>query len=394
LKKLISIIILFLFLVNISVLSQNSNYYNKLRKKEKASIKYTNSLIAELKKDKADVFDKLLVAQSKLEKQKSIIRISNREIRLINEEINSEELRLSNYNSDLKTLKKEYEKLIYFAYLNNSTQDRMIFILSAKSFNNAYKRIIYLKQLSNYRKKSYLEISRKKQWIDSTILTLKGKKDLKSNLLDNIKFEYDSLKLYKSNIEREFSKIDFKIDELISNLKKSNKQNQSLKTNITKEIVYTKTAKTYKRNNKTYEINNRVGVNFHKYKKQHIWPLSNYVILHNFGDYKHRILKDIIVKNDGIILGAKPGVNVYCIFGGQVINVLDIPGNGTSIIIKHNNYYTVYSNVYNIIVKAGQIVKKRQKIGILSKNKKLAKFTFQIWRSKTKLNPRAWLRNE
>jgi len=392
LRKLTFLIILFSFLSNVTIFSQNSNYYENLRSKEKKSIKYTNSLIKELEKNKSDVYDKLLVAKSKLEKQKTIINISNREIRLINEEINTEELRLAQLNLELKSLKKEYEKLIYFAYLNNSIQDRMIYVLSAANFNNAYRRIVYLKQLSNYRKTAYNEINKKKEWIDSTIFVLKDKEILKKELLLNIKSEYDSLNLYKKNIQKEFNKLDFKIDELNKQLVKNNKQKITLKTKVKKEIKETKTATTYKRNNKSYKINSSVGVNFAKYKRHHLWPLSNYVILHNFGDYHHPVLRDIIVKNDGIVLGSKSGVNVYCIFSGQVINVIDIPGNGTSIIIKHGKFYSVYSNVYNIEVKAGQIVKKGQQIARLSKNKKLAKMTFQLWNGKTKLNPRLWLK--
>jgi len=391
LKLKIYILLLLLF-TNISLFSQNSNYYKKLRDKEKKSIKYTNNLIKELEQDKSYVYDKLLVAKSKLEKQKSIINISKREIRLLTEEINSEELRLAKFNSDLQNLKEEYQKLIYFAYLNNSVQDRMIYILSANDFNSAYKRIIYLKQLTNYRKEAYKEINNRKKIIDSTIINLNKKKEIKDDLLSNIKFEYDSLKLYKTTIQKEFNKLDFEIDDLKKELTKSNKQKQNINKKVSNEINDTKTAVTYKRNNKSYKINNRVGANFAKFKKQHIWPLSNYVVLHNFGDYHHPVLRDIIVKNDGIILGSKAGVNVYAVFDGQIINVVDIPGNGTSIIIKHGDYYTVYSNVYNVEVKTGVTVKKGQQIARLSKNKKLAKMTFQIWKGKNILNPKHWLK--
>ncbi|MBN1253132.1 MAG: peptidoglycan DD-metalloendopeptidase family protein [Bacteroidales bacterium] len=388
--KLKFVFLLILLLFSFKIISQNRNYYKNLKEKDKKAIEYSNKLIKELEIDKSGLFDKLLVIKSKLENQENIVSTSKREIRLLSEEINNEELRIAQLNFDLKRLKDEYQKLIYFAYLNNSMQDRMIYILSADNFNSAFKRITYLKQLTVYRKEAYQSIESRKILIDSSLVVLKNKQDEKKELIENLLPETTSLKVFKQNLQYELDKLDYKIDELKTEIIKEENKNEQIKNKVTNEI--SNTSKNVKSNNKAYNLNVKIGNNFANFKSKHIWPLSNYVIIHKFGDYYHPILKDIIVKNDGIVLASKKGVNVYSIFDGQIINIIEIPGNGTSIIIKHGDYYSVYSNVFNVEVTNGQIVKTGQQIARLSKDNKLAKINFQLWKGKEKLNPQLWLK--
>jgi murein hydrolase activator len=394
---LISIIICFYSGI-VKCPAQNRTYFNKAKKEKIKNITYSKNLLNELKSSKEDDLDKLLIATEQFRKQKELVNIINREIQLINDEISGNELEIKNLGSELDKLKKEYSKLLYYSYINVGLQNRMIYILSANDFNQAYKRIIYLKQLSEFRKSRYVKISQSIKSLDSGIVQLKNLKSEKGNLLNDQSAQLDSLKIIKKSLNEIVIKTNSQINSINEQVKDEESKQVAIKQNVTKEIEVNNSNKEYTVSNKSNKLDENIGQKFLNNRKWHIWPLEKFVILHRFGDYYHPELKDIVVKNDGIELGASAGSYVHSIFEGQIVNIITIPGSGLSIIIKHGNYYTVYSNVASVTKKKGEIVEKGQVIGKLG-NKKVNKMNFQLWVGKPnsnpeKLNPELWLKKQ
>ncbi len=385
-------ILIFILFGFAALKAQSLNYYQKIKDKNKTSINYSKNILQDLKKDNKNKLDQLYLIQNELNKRKSTITIINQELSLISNDISRKREQLKELYYQLEIEKNEYSKLIYYAYLNLSVQDRLMYILSANSFNQAYKRILYLKQLTDYRKSKYITISTSISKIDSSIIALNQLEDEKKSLVSEKISERDSLYQIKRQLNFAINDLRKEIYKIEQIEQKNRSAKQAISSSVGKEISKNLSNSSATSKFQTVKSGKITGADFAKYKRQHIWPLRNFVLLHKFGNYHHSVLTNIVVKNDGVELGAKPGSNVYAIYKGLVVNIIAIPGVGQSIIIRHGDYYSVYSKLGNVYVKRGQNVSRGQRIAQLRTDQKLEKMSFQIWKGKEKLNPQKWLK--
>ncbi len=138
-----------------------------------------------------------------------------------------------------------------------------------------------------------------------------------------------------------------------------------------------------------------VGRAFYKRKGSLKLPVDKGTIISAFGEHPHPVLHGVVVRNDGIEISTVSGSQVKVVFGGKISNVVKIPGARYSVIVKHGTYYTVYSNIYKVKVKVGDIVKEGQSIGVLqavSAKETNAVLKFQIWHNKEKEDPEEWIK--
>ena len=126
------------------------------------------------------------------------------------------------------------------------------------------------------------------------------------------------------------------------------------------------------------------------------WPLERGIITENFGVHIHPILEGIKVRNDGIDITTAKGSPVQSVFQGTVRNVFVIPGMNKIVIVRHGSYLSVYSNLIDVYVKVGEVIKTKQVIGILASdsNSDVSILKFQIWKENVKLDPQKWLAAE
>jgi septal ring factor EnvC (AmiA/AmiB activator) len=137
-----------------------------------------------------------------------------------------------------------------------------------------------------------------------------------------------------------------------------------------------------------------VSDNFAKNKGRFPWPVENGVITDRFGEHAHPVLKNIIIKNNGIDITTRQGESARSIFNGTVSRVFAIPGGNTAVIIRHGEYISVYSNLSEVFVSQGEDIQTGQEIGRVfvdrdDDNKTVLKF--QIWKENLKLNPEDWI---
>ena len=123
------------------------------------------------------------------------------------------------------------------------------------------------------------------------------------------------------------------------------------------------------------------------------WPVERGVITERFGKQKHPVLPGILTYNNGIKITTEKGASTRAIFDGTVSRILNIPGAGKAIIVSHGDYFSVYSNLSDVYVTAGQSLKTKQEIGLVSTNPNTNETIteLQIWKGNKKLNPAQWL---
>lgn len=169
-----------------------------------------------------------------------------------------------------------------------------------------------------------------------------------------------------------------------------NKLIKSEKINITSNSNIVLDNRIYQKDNEIKTLSSNFAAN----KKKLPWPIKNGIIISKFGKQPHPILPNIITHNTGIEFATYKGTNACAVFSGKIFKIQSIPGNNKVIIIKHGDYFTIYTNLDDIFVKVGEKVHAKQEIGrIYTDDDGNTFLKFQIWKGINKINPSDWLIN-
>ncbi len=413
------IIILFAF----NAIGQNKKDLEKKKAQLQKEINATNQLLNETKKNKKLSLNQLVTLNQKIEIREELITTIAYEVNEINSSINLTNTSINNLKKEIEKLKAEYEKMIYYAYKNQSAYTKLMFIFSAKDFNQAYNRMKYFEQYSEYRKKQALIIQKTQNNLAEKVKELEAKKSELNALLGEKEEEKKTLTIEKSEKEDVLIQLQEKEGQLKADLKKkqedANKLQKEIKRIIEEEIkrareeavLAAKNAKaknppnpknnTTKENPKEVKNENvltltpeaqKLSDNFELNKGKLPWPVAEGVIIEYFGEHEHPVLKGIKVKNDGIDISTKVGSAVRAVFDGEVTGVISIPGAGKAIIVRHGEYLSVYSNLSETNVKKGDKIKTKQNIGTaLTDEDNKTSMELQIWKGSILLNPIGWI---
>lgn len=413
------IIILFAF----NAIGQNKKDLEKKKAQLQKEINATNQLLNETKKNKKLSLNQLVTLNQKIEIREELITTIAYEVNEINSSINKTNTSINNLKKEIEKLKAEYEKMIYYAYKNQSAYTKLMFIFSAKDFNQAYNRMKYFEQYSEYRKKQALIIQKTQNNLAEKVKELEAKRSELKALLGEKEEEKKTLTIEKSEKEDVLIQLQEKEGQLKADLKKkqedANKLQKEIKRIIEEEIkrareesvLAAKNAKaknppnpknnTTKENPKEVKNENvltltpeaqKLSDNFELNKGKLPWPVAEGVIIEYFGEHEHPVLKGIKVKNDGIDISTKVGSAVRAVFDGEVTGVISIPGAGKAIIVRHGEYLSVYSNLSETNVKKGDKIKTKQNIGTaLTDEDNKTSMELQIWKGSILLNPIGWI---
>ncbi|MBI9038568.1 MAG: peptidoglycan DD-metalloendopeptidase family protein [Bacteroidales bacterium] len=397
--KHLFIVTFFLFFL----FSFSQNDKTKLENEKKKildEINYTNNLIDKTNKNKQISINQLFVINNKIKKREQLISFLKDEISSINNKIDSNNKKIKELSDELSALKKEYAKMIYYAFKNKNSYDRMMFVFSSKDFNQAYQRMKYFQQYSSYRKLQASLIKSTQEEINNKTDDLKTQKEKKIEIQIQEKKEKNTLFQDKKDQNETINKLKQKEKKLRKDLrdkqKAANKLQKTIENIIAAEIKKAKEkttdtkTKTYANTPEDVELSKTFSAN----KGKLPWPTESGIISSTFGEHPHPVLKRIKTKNNGIDILTNEGEKVRAVFDGVVSNILLIPNLNTVVIIKHGEYLTVYSNLSKVYVEKGDRVKTKQNIGIIHTNKSESKseLNFQIWKGQQLQNPAYWIK--
>ena len=397
--------LLALFFIFLFSFSQNKK--NKLendKKKIEDEIIYTNNLIDKTNKNKQISINQLVIINNKIKKREQLISFLKNEISSINNKIDLNNKKIKDLSDELSSLKKEYAKMIYYAFKNKNSYDRMMFVFSSKDFNQAYQRMKYFQQYSSYRKLQASLIKSTQEEINNKTDELKTQKEKKIEIQLQEKKEKNTLFQDKNDQNETLKKLKQKEKKLRKDLRDKQKAANKLKKTIEniiaaemKKVAEMKKASKKKTSTKTYTSTPEdieLSKTFSSNKGNLPWPTETGIISSTFGEHPHPVLKRIKTKNNGIDILTNEGEKVRAVFDGVVSSILSIPNLNTVVIIKHGEYLTVYSNLSKVYVERGERVKTKQNIGIIYTNKSESKseLNFQIWKGQQLQNPAYWIK--
>lgn len=391
-------VLVILLLVSLLSFSQSRQDLEKRKRDNEKEISYTNELIAKTEKNKNDSYNKLLLINSKIKSRQRIIDDINSEISIIDRNIKVEQELINELNRDYEKLKQEYAKVITYYYKNRSNYDRLMFILASESVNTAFNRLKHLQQYNDYRKQQAAKIEITRTEIEDRLLQLDSLKSDKKSLLNEQLSVDKELKREKSDQNEIIQKLEKQKSDLQKQLQKQIQLANELQREIEKVIAEELAKANVKKNEpnvfKLTPEEKKLADTFSSNKKKLPWPTERGVITGFFGENPHPVLKGVFVRNDGIDISTTEGSYIRSIFDGIVTRVFVIPGAHTTVIIRHGNYLSVYSNLSDVFVKQGDKVKTKQTIGKIFSDKDdggKSVLQFQIWKENQKLNPQDWL---
>lgn len=402
--KFIFLLVTFLYGSSLFAQTNEQIALEKKRAQLQKDIKAINQLLFAEAKEKGNVLDQMESLEQKINAQQQLVRITNQQSNLLNRQINANVRNIGTLKKDLLALKDDYAQMIQKSYQNKSQQSRLLFLLSSENFLQAYKRLQYIKQYTNYRQEQGIAIVAKTDTLKLKNQDLINQRKLKEQLLQEnvatrkeLEKEKKAKDILLATIKKNESKYTASINKKKSETRKIDQQIEKL---IRSAIVATNKKTTGKKATKTSSTKfvltpeaKIVANNFTSNKGKLIWPVAKGFKSKGFGVYKDAVYPGIKHQNNGVIIATDKGAKARSIFEGEVIAVLSVPGGNKGVQIKHGNYITTYYNLAATYVKKGDKVAAKQEIGEVATNKFSGQtlLKFYLYKNVSKLNPEEWI---
>lgn len=386
-----------LFLAITGVGAQDLERLKSEREKSLKEIAVAEELLQQTRTNRESQLQNLKLINRNVTQRERVIRGINNEIRQLNSQIRQNETTRRELENEIARLKEEYSKIIYRTYLNRNAYHRAQFIFAASDFNQAVKRMKYLEEYGKYRKQQGELIMERTEELKEVIARLETDKGQKNSLLST-----ESREVSKMYTERKQK------DALVKNLQSRERQLKKelddkrlaykrLESEIAK-IIAAATGTEFASSGMRMTPEMKILSNeFSQNEGGLPWPVERGVITLSYGVQDHPVLRNVKIDNKGIEILTEPSSSVRAIFNGTVAGVLTLPGGNRAVLIQHGEYFSVYQNLTDIVVKEGDPVKVKQVIGKSYKpaNTANSEIHFEIWKSANPLpvtlDPEKWL---
>jgi murein hydrolase activator len=387
--------------------AQHNKEREKLERSKKDienEINYTTKLLNETKKSRQLSVNQVIILNNQIQKRERLITTISSEVDNLHVQITSNQSYVERLKADLVKLKADYARMIYHAYKNNNAFNRLMFIFAAKDFNQAYQRLKYFQQYSDYRKQQVSLILAIEGKINGKIRELVDQKNEKLVLLDSKEHEKSKLTREKEEKKQTLTQLQQKEKELRNRLKEKEKALKKLQVaieNLISEEIKKSADNAKKTGAKPAEAGTftmtpeekELSSNFSNNRGRLPWPAEKGIISSTFGEHEHPVLKGIKTQNNGINIITAAGSAARAVFSGTVSAVMNIPDLNNVIIIRHGEFLTVYCNLKTVSVKKGDKIKTKQSIGTIYTDPEDSKteLHFEIRDGKKLMDPAIWL---
>ena len=397
------------------------------RKEALADIEETNKLLQETAQTAKTSLNRLNLLSKQILSRKKVISLLNQELDEIEKDILNIQGQLRSLKRELGDKQTNYGKSMRGLYKRHSSQDKLLFILSAESFSQSMRRMRYLREYADWQKRQANDIVEKQAEISRKQAEMEKTRAEKRVLLGTRQEESKKLESEEASQKEEVQLLNKRQKDLKADLQKKRRQAEALNRQIEKQIAEeiaraeaeAKAAREQaaakgkpvpeskkepireervadtKGGYAMTKAEKQLSDNFANNRGRLPYPVAGrHTIVATFGEQQHQELKYVRTSNSGIDIQTSPGADARAVFNGEVTRVFVVPGYNNSVIVRHGNYLTVYSNLSQVYVKAGDRVSTRQAIGRIYSDPEDGNSTilhFQLWKEKTKLNPQPWL---
>ena len=397
------------FLLTLALLSslsagaQSSEKLKKEQQRLEKKISNTKSLLRKTKTHTEATLNSLRLMDNQIRFREELVSNFDNQVRTAEIRIRQKDMEIGQLQDKILKLKKQYSKLLFYAYKHRNKYGKMMFIVSASDYYEAKKRSSYMEKIAEIQKKQFNVIRQHQHLIGEQIAEMSKDRNLKVKILEEKKQEKVTIEKDKKKQEDIYNKFRKEEGKLMAQLKEDERKKEVLKQQIgaaiRKEIAVVEekrrkaeaaaaakkkakasmtttessgtsgtTESTPEKKEVTYTETREsaaLGKGFEGNKGKLPWPVEKGAVTEAYGRNAHPSLDNVFTHNNGIDITTPRGSTVRSVFEGEVTSVLNIPGAGKVVIIKHGNYRTVYSNLQETYVRTGSKVSTKQDIGAL-----------------------------
>lgn len=379
-------------LVCIVSAAQSRDELEALISRSQKEIEALNSLIDrnEAKIDNSERSRKLQV--NKINAYREMIRNLDKQAAMLSSEITANTRQVRELDQQLETLRKDYGAFVYSAWKNHKMNNAVAFLFASRDFNDATRRISYMKRYNLMREKKGAEIDSISFVLQYEIEKLAQQKQERDNAIARQNAE-------KANAEKEEKKLSAMISNIRADSKKLKEQAQEHKNRIIKaqkqiDRIIAEQAKAAQKGRSQAQIEQDVKLSgkFEDNKGKLPWPISGGSVLHRFG--RQTITSGVVNDFKGIEIAAPRGAVVKAVFEGEVTGVYNLDHINDCVMVRSGNYVILYANMARTNVNTGDKVAINQRLGTLFDTDDTDQHVliFQIWRETTAVDPLLWLR--
>ena len=397
------LVLVFLACSVAAIAQQNRRELEDKRKKLLKEIEQTSNMLKKTTENKEATLTRYVTLQRQIGKRQQLIETLQAEVQYLLENVERTSNVVIALTEDIERLKQEYATMARHAYRQRLSHSDWLFLFSAKSFNDAFRRWQYLRQYDRYRQKQTRLILETQQTLLDKIRMIEERRNEKEKLLDSERRQSEMLGLEMSAKNRLLEELKGDESRLARDLEKKRtaaaKLNAAIENIIREEMERAEREKRSnvspgsKANPSATPESTVSSRDFQNNRGKLPWPVKNGVITGHFGRQQHPTIQSVEIVNNGIDIRTDEGAPVRAVFEGTVVGTQFIPGYDYMVILKHGDYYTVYSNLEEVSVKKGDQVAIRQSLGKVSTDRKTntSEVHFEIWKEKTRLNPQDWV---
>lgn len=369
------IFLMFFCAITLQAQSKKQQELEARRQQLQKEIEQINSLLFTDKKKEKSAISIVEDLNNKVRVRQNLIKVTNDQANLLTREINTNQKEISSLRNQLTELKKDYAAMVVKSYKSKSEQSRVMFLLSSDNFQQAYKRLQYIKQYTKYQEQQGEEIkgkTQKLQELNTSLLRQKKDKEklieenriAKRELEEDVKQQQELVASIRKNLsnytvqiktkQQEADRIDREIDRMIKEaIAEANKKANKSNTNTTKSssgFALTPEAKA-------------LSVNFEANKGKLSWPVEKGIVKTRYGTQPSPIDPSVSIQSNGVRIATEDKAKVRAVFQGTVTGVIASKTGNPAVLIQHGNYFTVYKNLSKVYVKKGDKVDTKQFIG-------------------------------
>ena len=449
-----------LFVCATSLVWSQDSQQEKLEQRKaqiQQEIKENERLLQSVKKKEKSAVSVMAIQEKKIALKENLIKTTEKQAKLLSNDMYINQVQINKLKKELVILKEDYAKMIIKSYKSRSEESRAMFLLSSENFQQAYKRLQYMKQYTSFRKIQGEEIKGKSKELVVYNQKLDVQKTAKQKLIDEKEKERLSLEQEKKEQEKlvnaikkdknklatdikkkqqEARAIDKQIDRLIrqaiaeanrkaaaerakqkaataaaakekkaaaaaaaKELAMANKTGKTIKTSV-KPVVDEEPEEEVKKPISSTKIDltpeaKIVADNFRANKGRLPYPVERGKITLGFGNQPHPVYKSLMVHNSGVEITTDQGATARAVFDGVVTSVFDLTKVTKAVMIQHGDYFTVYQNLSSVNVSTGDKVSRKQALGRIRSNGETGKtvLKFLIYQNTSYINPAGWLSN-
>ena len=392
----------FILFVSLGLAQKNSARQKTLEKQKKllqAEIKQINTLLFNNSKREKSILSQVEDLNVKISVRAELVKVNNQQANLLTQQINVNQRDITNLRKELKELQKDYAEMIRKSYKSKSSQNRLMFLFSSEDFLQAYKRIQYMKQYTNFRKKQGEEITKKTKTLQSLNKALFEQKAQKEALVMENREAQQELQQERRSQQRLIRGLKSKSRSLAIEIKQKQRKAAEI-DRVIERLIREAIAASNKASGKSFKNafaltpeSKLLAANFVANKGKLPWPVKKGIVIQRYGTQPHPVVKTTMIKSNGVTIATTPKSEARAVFEGEVMTILSFKGSNPTILIKHGNYITTYKNMGKVYVKKGDKVKAKQPIGEIFTHPQTGKTTlqFSVFNALKPQNPKSWI---